>query len=106
LSGDAGRWQISTQGGSAPTWRRDSRELYFVTPQKRLMAVQVDATDAFRHSPPRELFAALFNDVSMADGFYAAMPDGQSFVVNVLAERPPSLLTLVTNWTSGPAKQP
>ncbi len=101
LSGDDGRWQISTHGGSVPVWRRDGRELYFVTPQKRLMAVHVDAGEAFRHAAPRELFGALFNGGASEDRFYAPMPDGQSFVIDVLKERTTSLLTLVTNWSDG-----
>jgi len=95
-------WQISTGGGAVPAWRSDGRELYFVTPQNRLMAVDIDTRRGFVASTPRELFGVLFNSANMADRFYApAAPDGQSFVVNILPERVPSLLTLVTNW---PAK--
>nr|MBA3948942.1 PD40 domain-containing protein [Acidobacteriota bacterium] len=106
LDGDTGRWQISTQGGGAPAWRADGRELYFVTAQGQLMAVDVQAAGAFRHSPPRMLFEAIFNNGEAYDNgrFYAPMPDGQRFVVATLKERTTSLLTLVTNWTTGAGK--
>ena len=85
-----------------PLWRKDGRELYFIGPQNRLMVVDVEAGPTFRHSTPRELFRAIFNWAG-ADDFvrpYAPMPDGQRFVLNVLKERSPQLLTLVTNWTT------
>ena len=105
---DGSRWQVSTQGGAMPLWKKDGSELYFIGPQNRLMAVNVEAGATFRHSTPRELFRAIFN-WDGPDGFgfmrpYAPMPDGQHFVVSVLKERRSQLLTLVTNWTSGVSK--
>jgi len=104
LGGEEGLWQISTQGGTLPLWRADGRELYFVTPQKRLMVVDVDTRRGFVYSAPRELFGALFNGGNSSDRFYAPMPDGQRFIVDVLGVRSTSLLTLVTNWTERAGK--
>jgi serine/threonine-protein kinase len=36
--GPGGRWQISTGGGSYPTWPRGGQELFFVAGDQRLMA--------------------------------------------------------------------
>jgi eukaryotic-like serine/threonine-protein kinase len=36
-----GRWQISTRGGSRPAWARGGRELYYLDPDDRLMAVTI-----------------------------------------------------------------
>ncbi len=103
LSGDSGRWQVSTQGGSVPLWSGNGRELYFLGSQNRLMVVDVEAAATFRHSAPRALFTALFNSdgAEEQERFYAPMPDGQRFVVDVLKERATTFLTLVTNWTAG-----
>ncbi|HSG01154.1 MAG TPA: hypothetical protein VLA20_08480, partial [Vicinamibacterales bacterium] len=99
LGDQAGLWQVSLEGGSFPSWRADGRELYFLTPQSRLMAVGIDARETFRPSAPRELFAALFDvDLALGTMSYAPFPDGQRFVVDVLKERRTALLTLVTNW--------
>jgi len=99
VSGDAGRWQVSLEGGVAPRWRADGRELYFVTPQQRLMVVEIEPGSTFRHSAPHELFAALFKTNSESrQWFYDVFPDGRRFVVDVLKERQTRLLTLVTNW--------
>jgi eukaryotic-like serine/threonine-protein kinase len=102
LSGNDGRWQVSTQGGTMPRWRRDGRELYFLTLQNRLMAVSLDPGDAFRHGPPQPLFTALFNDWrDEYAGVYAPMPDGQHFVADIAKERTTTYLTIVTNWAAG-----
>jgi Tol biopolymer transport system component len=100
LSTDAGRWQVSTEGGSFPTWRADGRELYYLTPRRELVAVAVEADAAFRTAAPRVLFSALVDvNTELGGGMsYAPFPDGQRFVVDVLTERPTTLLTLVTNW--------
>jgi Tol biopolymer transport system component len=36
-----GTWQVSVWGGSQPRWRRDGRELFYVAPDNRLMAVPI-----------------------------------------------------------------
>jgi predicted lipoprotein with Yx(FWY)xxD motif len=37
----AGKWQVSATGSINPQWRRDGKELFYLTPDKRLMAVEV-----------------------------------------------------------------
>ena len=37
-----GKWRVSTNGGTAPRWRRDGKELFYVE-RKKLMAVSVTA---------------------------------------------------------------
>src|SRR5262245_42080692 len=39
-----GKWQVSTGGGTAPRWRADGRELYFIAPDGKLMAAPVAAS--------------------------------------------------------------
>ncbi|MCA1660594.1 MAG: hypothetical protein LC642_08695, partial [Verrucomicrobiaceae bacterium] len=36
-----GRWRVSTDGGRQPRWRRDGRELFYITADGKLMAVDV-----------------------------------------------------------------
>jgi Tol biopolymer transport system component len=101
LGVDEGRWQISNLGGLTPLWRRDGRELYFVTPLGQVMAVEVDQGAAFHAAAPQELFRANFRRVAALDyREYTPTADGQRFVINVLKERSASLVTLVTNWTA------
>ncbi len=100
LAGDAGRWRISSLGGATPLWRRDGRELYFLTPLGQLMAVVIESGVAFRASAHHELFRAHFRFAGREYRAYAPFRDGQTFVIDVLKERSTTLLTLVTNWTA------
>lgn len=93
-----GRWQISTEGGGQPVWRRDGKELYYRTALGRVMAVEITADTAFRSSTPRELFRADFIDVGLSTVEFAPLPDGQRFVVNALKERRTPQLMLMTRW--------
>jgi hypothetical protein len=34
-------WQLSTSGGDEPRWSRDGRELFYLAPDFRLMAVRI-----------------------------------------------------------------
>ena len=37
-----GQWQISTNGGSNPVWSRDSKELFYIAPDRKMMAVDAN----------------------------------------------------------------
>ena len=53
---EGGRWQVSTGGGYAPVWARDSRELFFLSESKAMMAVRVEGAQAATLSAPVRLF--------------------------------------------------
>lgn len=77
-----GKWRISSAGGVEPRWRRDGRELYFLTPAGTMMAVAVTADAAFRFEPPRALFDTGAR-WSISPGFrYDVAADGQRFIVS------------------------
>ncbi|MGH9253087.1 MAG: protein kinase domain-containing protein [Vicinamibacterales bacterium] len=40
--GPGGKWQVSTAGGIWPRWRRDGAELFYLAPDNRLMAAEVN----------------------------------------------------------------
>ena len=50
------RVQVSTEGGTQPRWRRDQKELYFLAPDNRLMALSVDVADDVKLGTPAALF--------------------------------------------------
>ena len=39
--GPGGKWQVSRTGGTEPRWRGDGREIFFLSPDSKLMAVEV-----------------------------------------------------------------
>ena len=47
-----GKWQISTDGGTQPRWSRDGTELFYLAPDRKLMAVTVTTADTFERGPP------------------------------------------------------
>jgi Tol biopolymer transport system component len=95
-----GKWQISTGGGSLPRWRRDGKELFYRTPDDRLMSVTINATnERLEISTATPLFRIRLRS---SQGYqYDVSADGQKFLMNVEpVEGNASPVTLVTNWTA------
>ena len=103
-----GPWQVSTNGGVAPRWGRDGRELFYVAPDGKLMAVDihVDADGrAVDPGPPTTLFPTrLATGASITTGGgrpqYAVALDGR-FLMNVTVDdNVPSPISIILNWAS------
>jgi tRNA A-37 threonylcarbamoyl transferase component Bud32 len=92
-----GGTRISTGGGQFPQWGVDARELFYVAPDNKLMAVSLKlGADSVQPSAPRELF-----DLPTADtGFspYEVAPDGQRFLVRATPQQASRPLTVIVNW--------
>ncbi|MFN2456550.1 MAG: TolB family protein, partial [Pyrinomonadaceae bacterium] len=98
-----GKWMVSTTGGSQPKWRRDGKELFYLGPDRKLMAVDVkEDANKFEAGSPRALFETrVFVGFGFISG-YQVSRDGQRFLVNTpLEESAPSPLTVILNWTAG-----
>ena len=52
---NAGRWQISTNGGRTPAWARRGDELFFVSSDAALQSVQVERSSSWRSSTPTKV---------------------------------------------------
>jgi eukaryotic-like serine/threonine-protein kinase len=93
------RVRVSPDGGGQPKWRADGKELFYVRPDGRLMAVQVKAA---AEGLDVTLPAALFPGVISAPVWdrYAVTRDGQRFLVVVPLSGDVERLHVVTNWTS------
>jgi hypothetical protein len=93
-----GKTRISTGGGTYPQWGAGGRELFYVSADFKLMAVDLKlTTDSVKPSAPRELFRLPVVD----DGYspYDAPPDGQRFLVRATPERGAAQpLTVIVNW--------
>jgi Tol biopolymer transport system component len=51
------KWQISTEGGTGPVgWRADGKELYYLSLDRGIMAVDVRAESGFEFGMPKLLF--------------------------------------------------
>jgi Tol biopolymer transport system component len=96
--------QVSNEGGHEPAWRRDGRELYYMTGDRRLTAVPVRLSRDVLVGDPSELFR-MPRDAPLAPRIsYSPAADGQRFLVNVAAPdrvRLPRYETqVVVNWTA------
>ena len=97
----SGKWQVSTEGGNSPRWRRDGKELFYVAPDRKLMAVPVKLGTIFEAGAPGALFEANINPGG-GPGIghqYDVTADGQRFLLNLEPrETSTTPLTVVLNW--------
>jgi Tol biopolymer transport system component len=85
------RTRVSRDGGDQVRWRRDGKELFFLTLDDRLMAVPIQlGSDAgsTRVGTPVALFAAQLSGTPrhVYGRHYSVSPDGQRFLIDVRKE--------------------
>jgi len=97
-----GKWQVSTAGGAQPQWRRDGRELYYISPDRKLMAVEVKGDGStFEVGVPKVLFELRVPGIPGPRNYYVAAAAGRRFLVtSVLEEATPQPISVVLNWTA------
>ncbi len=94
----SGKWQISSTGGSDPSWRADGKELFYRSADQKLMAVEIQAGETFKAGIPRPLFAARVR-TGAARNKYLASADGQRFLLVAPLGREALIpTTVVLNW--------
>jgi Tol biopolymer transport system component len=96
-----GQWQISTAAGFAPQWSADGSELYWLTQDNDLMAVDIDVSgDApIVVGTPQPLFEVPFRQTPVQRNVFDVSADGERFLVNTLVEGALSApITWVLNW--------
>ena len=78
----AGRWQVTTEGGSAPVWSRNGQELFYIDAARRLVSVRLQTDSAFRVLGVEALFAIPPGfDLAQVSALYDVAPDGQRFLM-------------------------
>ena len=92
-----GRFQISTGGGQYPQWGAGGRELFYVSPDYKLMVVSLKlGTDSVEPANPHQLFPLPTLDNGYSP--YDTAPDGQRFMVRATAGQAAQPLTVIVNW--------
>lgn len=88
--------RISTAGGRNPEWGPGGRELFYVSPDAKLMAVAMKlGAGSIEPSLPRELFALPRDTPGL--GPFEATADGQRFLVQVTTDKIEPL-SVIVNW--------
>jgi eukaryotic-like serine/threonine-protein kinase len=98
----AGKWRVSgPDGGRAPRWRPDGKEIYYVNDQNQLVAVGVRLAGA---SPELDAPRALFRVAALGRAGYAVSRDGTRVLMTVATEagRGDAPLSVVVNWPPRP----
>jgi serine/threonine protein kinase len=94
-----GKWQVTTNGGWGPMWRRDGKEMFYVSLDGEMMAVDVKTDSAqFETGEPKQLFQAQLH-YNFRRNQYVVTPDGQRFLLVYPRElEEPLPITVVVNW--------
>jgi Tol biopolymer transport system component/tRNA A-37 threonylcarbamoyl transferase component Bud32 len=99
----SGQTPISIAGGTQPEWRRDGKELFYISADGKMTAVTVTTDSAtFSAGAPHALF-----DIEVPEPNppyptdYTVTADGQRFLVNTIVDQPTHpALTVILNWAA------
>ena len=83
---------VSASRGSAPRWRRDGKEIFYLQ-RGKLIAASVSTRPAFSPGAPAPLF-----DTQFPQNGYDVSADGKRFVVFEKPPEPPLSIHVVHNW--------
>jgi eukaryotic-like serine/threonine-protein kinase len=97
--GPGGKWQVSPSGGCYARWRRDGKELFYLSPDNRIMAAEVKTDgSSFAIGAVKPLFETRVYRSTF--GGYDVTADGQRFIICYEPGHPNVAITLVENWDS------
>jgi len=92
--------QVSNSGGSAPHWRKDGKELFYLSLDGKIMSVDVKGESGLETSPPRVLFQTALR-VDPDASSYEVTGDGKRFLCGEPVGENKLSITVVLNWPAG-----
>ena len=93
------KWQISTEGGTEPVWRKDGKELFYISGSNELVAVHVNTeSPAFESGVSKPLFKA--NLEARVRRRYQVAANGERFLLN-MPVKASSPITVMLNSPAG-----
>jgi DNA-binding winged helix-turn-helix (wHTH) protein/Tol biopolymer transport system component len=96
----AERQRVSNDGGCQAHWRKDGKELFYLTLDGKLKVVDVKPTARLETGAPRVLFQTPFR-VNPRAHQYCVTGDGQRFLFSEPVEDLIKPITVALNWTTG-----
>jgi Tol biopolymer transport system component len=80
--GPGGKWQVSTGGGLMPKWSRNGKEVFYRTPDSKIMVVTYTTSgDSFHADKPQLWSPGQFTDLGINNYNFDLHPDGKRFAV-------------------------
>lgn len=100
------KWLVSRGGGVQPRWRRNGKELFYISSDSKMMSVEIDTRPAFQSGTPHALFQSNIVDTGIRTGpmSWDVAPDGSRFLIISPNASDTAALTLNLNWRPEPAK--
>ena len=96
--GPGGKQQVSTGGGEDPVWRRDGKELFFLS-EGKLMVAEVTTNGSTLEIGNVQLLFDAHSGFGL-ENHYDVTPDGNRFIVATLGEGGSAPMNLVVNWNA------
>ena len=96
-----GKWQVSSAGGTQPRWRGDSKELFYIAADGKMMAVPMSVGANFDAGAPAALFQAHARELlgTSEQVSYDVTKDGQRFLINTQVKNADTHpMTVILNW--------
>ena len=81
-------------------WRRDGKELFYISSDSKMMAVAVSTSPVFQSGTPQPLFDTEIVDTGIRTGpmSWDIAPDGKRFLIITPTSTETSSLTVELNW--------
>jgi serine/threonine protein kinase len=98
----SGLTQISLEGGQSPRWNANGREIFYATPDSRLISARVRRSGTQLEVTSRK---PLFT-MATRKFVYDVAPTGNEFLVNTIQPSVSTPFILVTNWSRKVKDQP
>ena len=87
--------KISGNGGIDVRWRRDGKEIFYLSSEGMIMAVDVTPGSTFPYGTPHRLFATETGPFE-----WDVAPDGKRFLIPVTPDASPAPVITIVNWPS------
>ena len=99
-SPNGGKWLVSEGGGVQPRWRRNGEELFYISPDWKMMAVEVKTKPVLQVGTPRPLFQTDMVDTGIRTGpmSWDLASDGNRFLVISETSSDAFSLNVSLNW--------
>jgi hypothetical protein len=95
---------VSREGSAQPRWRRNGGELFYLAPDRVLMAVPVKAGAPLQIGRPTALFRTRLEYLGLQGPLFMAgddvTADGQRFLLNAPPEQVVVPIDVLLNWTA------